>query len=132
MNVINTFYNSREGKLYTKRTDGTLFPGSINYLDTLPPSGKPMWMTPDWINRFTERVNLALARTGGKWRMQNVGLSVSVEGEYRYEMIKVEPDGSMSNSVAETATNLAGVFQQNPGGWPAVDAYLDNLLGVEK
>lgn len=125
MSLIQTYYNRLDGRVYQIGPDGRLAAGDITYLDDLPPSKKPVQMSPDWINRLTEQVMQAIFRNNA--RLIRIGLSTSLEAEFRYEMMR--SDGVMV--APQTATSLAAIYQENPGKWPAVAAHLNALLSTD-
>jgi hypothetical protein len=122
-----SYYNITDGRVWTTDSRGLLRPNDIQYLDNLPPSGQPNQMRPEWINRFTECVIHAVDRSRGACSIRAIGRSEAIEGEWVYELFDAN-----GVRVTETAKNLAAQYLQSPGKWPAVDAYLDRVLGINQ
>jgi hypothetical protein len=122
-----TSYDMRTGQLALRNDRGMLIPQEITYMDALPPSGIPNWISHEWLNKFTDAVHRAIDRSRGTCALRAIGGSNSIEGEWVYEMF----DGE-GRKITETAKNLAAIYSQNPGKWPAVDAYLDRVLGINQ
>jgi hypothetical protein len=118
--------NYENGVVFRIDNRGTLTQTAPQYTDHIKPWETPNFLNHSWLNMFSHEVQRAIERSRGTVKLNDVGLSETT-GEFIYDLTDERGVG-----VRLTAKYLAGIYNQNPGGWPAVAAELDRLLGIDR